>query len=68
MKKLTTIASTLALSLGMAACVQATELTVWEDLQKGKGIEQAAVDFEKETGVKVNIVEMRYTLQLEKIR
>ena len=29
MKKLTTIASTLALSLGMAACVQATELTVW---------------------------------------
>ena len=68
MKKLTTIASTLALSLGMAACVQATELTVWEDLQKGKGIEQAAVDFEKETGVKVNIVEMRYTLPLEKIR
>lgn len=44
------------------------KLVVWEDLQKAKGIEQAAIDFEKETGVKVDIVEMRYTLQLEKIR
>src|SRR5574344_98675 len=59
-----------ALSVVLATCLaaSATELTVWEDLQKSKGIEKAAVDFEKQTGIKVNVVEMRYTLQLEKIR
>lgn len=69
MKLVNKIAASLALfagSIGPAQCAE--QLTVWEDLQKAKGIVQAAIDFEKETGVKVNIIEMRYTLQLEKIR
>ena len=69
MKLVNKITASLALfagSIGAAQCAE--QLTVWEDLQKAKGIVQAAIDFEKETGVKVNIIEMRYTLQLEKIR
>ena len=70
MSSVTKLLKMTALSVGLATCLaaSATELTVWEDLQKSKGIEKAAVDFEKQTGIKVNVVEMRYTLQLEKIR
>ena len=69
MKLLSKLSLVVSSVLCLTTAVDATEqITVWEDLQKGKGIEQAALDFEKETGVKVNIVEMRYTLQLEKIR
>ena len=69
MKLLSKLSLVVSSVLCLTTAVDATEqITVWEDLQKGKGIEQAAQDFEKETGVKVNIVEMRYTLQLEKIR
>lgn len=70
MSSVTKLLKMTALSVGLASCLaaSATQLTVWEDLQKSKGIEKAAVDFEKKTGIKVNVVEMRYTLQLEKIR
>lgn len=69
MKLLSKLSLVVSSVLCLTTAVNAAEqITVWEDLQKGKGIEQAAQDFEKETGVKVNIVEMRYTLQLEKIR
>ena len=69
MKLFNKIACAVAVATLTASSAFAQEsITVWEDLQKAKGIEKAAVDFEKKTGVKVNIVEMRYTLQLEKIR
>lgn len=68
MNRIEKIAAGITLAAASVTAFAQQRLLVWEDLQKAKGIEQAAIDFEKETGVRVDIVEMRYTLQLEKIR
>lgn len=42
------VSSALCLSTVLPTVVNAAEqITIWEDLQKGNGIEQAAKDFEK---------------------
>ena len=58
--------SKIALAIGLGAlCFAAnakTELNVWEDIQKSKGIAQAVKDFEAQYDVDVKIHEMPYTL------
>lgn len=44
------------------------QLTVWEDIKKSVGIKQAVTDFEKQYHVKVNVQEMPYAQQIEKLR
>lgn len=46
----------------------AQQLNVWEDIKKSPGIQDAVSDFEKQYNVKVNIQEMPYAQQLEKLR
>lgn len=46
----------------------AQQLTVWEDIRKSYGIKDAIGDFEKQFNVKVNLQEMPYAQQLEKLR
>lgn len=60
----------LAMALAALSCsaMAATELNVWEDIQKSKGITQAVADFEKQYDVKVNIQEMPYAQTIEKLR
>lgn len=60
----------LAMALAALSCsaMAATELNVWEDIQKSKGITQAVADFEKQYDVKVNIQEMPYIQTIEKLR
>lgn len=62
--------SLLAMTLAALSCSSfaATELNVWEDIQKSKGITQAVADFEKQYDVKVNIQEMPYIQTIEKLR
>ena len=64
--------SKIALAIGLGAlCFAAqakTELNVWEDIQKSKGIAQAVKDFEAQYDVDVKIHEMPYTQQIEKLR
>ncbi|MGY6028760.1 Maltodextrin-binding protein [Phytobacter sp. AG2a] len=60
-----------ALALGQSLTVQAhatTQLNVWEDIKKSVGIQDAIKDFEKENDVKVNVQEMPFAQQLEKLR
>lgn len=64
--KKSVLAAALA-TLSFSAFAQ-TELLVWEDIQKSKGIEAAVADFEKQFDVKVNIQEMPYGQQIEKLR
>lgn len=45
-----------------------TQLNVWEDIKKSSGIKDAIADFEKQNDVKVNVQEMPYAQQLEKLR
>ena len=45
-----------------------TQLNVWEDIKKSSGIKDAVADFEKQYDVKVNLQEMPYAQQLEKLR
>lgn len=56
-----------ALCFASAAMAQ-TELNVWEDIQKSKGIAAAVADFEKQYDVKVNILEMPFVQHVERIR
>ncbi|KOC88949.1 extracellular solute-binding protein [Winslowiella iniecta] len=44
------------------------QITVWEDIKKSSGIKQAVADFEKQNHVKVNLQEMPYAQQIEKLR
>ncbi|MCI4067824.1 extracellular solute-binding protein [Dickeya dianthicola] len=46
----------------------AQQLTVWEDIRKSDGIKDAIRDFEKQYNVSVNLQEMPYAQQLEKLR
>ena len=58
------ILSTLAIGQVQAA----GQLNVWEDIKKSAGIKDAISDFEKQYDVKVNVQEMPYAQQLEKLR
>ena len=58
------ILSTLAIGQVHAA----GQLNVWEDIKKSAGIKDAISDFEKQYNVKVNVQEMPYAQQLEKLR
>ncbi|AUH00276.1 cyclodextrin-binding protein [Prodigiosinella confusarubida] len=51
-----------------AAAAASRQLTVWEDIKKSVGIKQAVSDFEKQYNVKVNMQEMPYAQQIEKLR
>lgn len=56
---------------GQLASLQAHaagQLNVWEDIKKSAGIKTAVSDFEKQYNVKVNLREMPYAQQLEKLR
>lgn len=61
-----------ALACGQFAAFQAhaaaQQLTVWEDIKKSAGIKAAISDFEKQYDVKVNVQEMPFAQQLEKLR
>jgi len=60
-----------ALILSALATLQvqaAQQLNVWEDIKKSSGIKDAVSDFEKQFDVKVNVQEMPYAQQLEKLR
>lgn len=60
-----------ALILSAIATVQvhaAQQLNVWEDIKKSSGIKDAVSNFEKQYDVKVNVQEMPYAQQLEKLR
>lgn len=46
----------------------AQQLNVWEDIKKSAGIKDAIAAFEKQYDVKVNVQEMPYAQQLEKLR
>lgn len=58
------ILSTLAVGQVQAA----GQLNVWEDIKKSAGIKDAISDFEKQYDVKVNVQELPYAQQLEKLR
>ena len=62
---LTTLAAGQLTSLQAHA---AGQLNVWEDIKKSAGIKAAVGDFEKQFNVKVNVQEMPYAQQLEKLR
>ena len=62
---LTTLAAGQLVSLQAHA---AGQLNVWEDIKKSDGIKAAIGDFEKQYDVKVNVQEMPYAQQLEKLR
>ncbi len=72
MKKNTLAALILTtLAAGQLASLQAHaagQLNVWEDIKKSAGIKTAVSDFEKQYNVKVNLHEMPYAQQLEKLR
>lgn len=70
-----TLCSTLLLSalaasqfVAFEASAAARQLTVWEDIKKSDGIKGAISDFEKQYQVKVNVLEMPFAQQLEKLR
>ena len=62
---LTTLAAGQLVSLQAHA---AGQLNVWEDIKKSDGIKAAVSDFEKQFNIKVNVQEMPYAQQLEKLR
>ena len=72
MKKNTLAALILTtLAVGQLTSLQAHaagQLNVWEDIKKSAGIKTAVSDFEKQYNVKVNLQEMPYAQQLEKLR
>ncbi|KAA8997337.1 extracellular solute-binding protein [Affinibrenneria salicis] len=62
------VALATGLCSGFAAAASNQQLTVWEDIKKSDGIKQAIGDFEKQYNVKVNVLEMPYAQQIEKLR
>ncbi|WP_326900439.1 extracellular solute-binding protein [Kosakonia cowanii] len=54
--------------VGLQAHAAAQQLNVWEDIKKSAGIQDAVRDFEQKYNVKVNVQEMPYAQQLEKLR
>jgi arabinogalactan oligomer / maltooligosaccharide transport system substrate-binding protein len=55
-------------SSGNKEANKSNELVVWEDIEKGAGIEEAIAQFEKEHDVKVKLVEKAYAQQIEDLR
>ncbi|VEA65835.1 Cyclodextrin-binding protein precursor [Serratia plymuthica] len=53
---------------GFALAAAGQQLTVWEDIKKSDGIKGAIADFEKQNDVKVNVLEMPFAQQIEKLR
>lgn len=53
---------------GFALAAAGQQLTVWEDIKKSDGIKGAIADFEKQNNVKVNVLEMPFAQQIEKLR
>ena len=45
----------------------AEQLTVWEDLDKGHGIQPAIEAFEKEFNCKINLVQSDYVAHIQKL-
>ncbi|EOD3176507.1 extracellular solute-binding protein [Citrobacter werkmanii] len=67
MKK-NTLAAFILSALATVQVQAAQQLNVWEDIKKSSGIKDAVSDFEKQFDVKVNVQEMPYAQQLEKLR
>lgn len=68
MKVLRPLFVAVALASASASAFAATELNVWEDIQKSRGITEAVAAFEQQYDCKVNIQEMPYVQQIEKLR
>ncbi|HDS9641956.1 TPA: extracellular solute-binding protein [Klebsiella aerogenes] len=62
------ILAALLLSAVAGQVCAGTQINVWEDIRKASGIKDAVTDFEKQYDVKVNVLEMPYAQQLEKLR
>ena len=60
------VLSALMVSAGASAATR--QLNVWEDIKKSAGINDAVAAFEKQYDVKVNMQEMPFAQQLEKLR
>ncbi len=60
------VLSALMVSAGTSAATR--QLNVWEDIKKSAGIKDAVAAFEKQYDVKVNMQEMPFAQQLEKLR
>ena len=54
--------------VSLSAHAATKQLNVWEDIKKSVGIQDAVKDFEQKYDVKVNVQEMPYAQQLEKLR
>ncbi len=54
--------------ISLSAHAATKQLNVWEDIKKSVGIQDAVKDFEQKYDVKVNVQEMPYAQQLEKLR
>lgn len=63
---LSALAAGQLISLSVHAATK--QLNVWEDIKKSVGIQDAVKDFEQKYDVKVNVQEMPYAQQLEKLR
>ncbi|MEN0584105.1 MULTISPECIES: extracellular solute-binding protein [unclassified Kosakonia] len=55
-------------TVSLSAHAATQQLNVWEDIKKSVGIQDAVKDFEQKYDVKVNVQEMPYAQQLEKLR
>lgn len=53
--------------ISLSAHAATKQLNVWEDIKKSVGIQDAVKDFEQKYDVKVNVQEMPYAQQLEKL-
>ena len=68
-KKLAKLFALIPLPLALVQTASAVEITVLEDRLKAVGIQDAARDFEKQTGIKVNVIETHtYVYTIEKLR
>lgn len=70
-KKITALVLTTLVASQFASFIASAaeqQLTVWEDIKKSVGIKQAVADFEKQYQVNVNLQEMPYAQQIEKLR
>lgn len=54
--------------ISLSAHAATKQLNVWEDIKKSVGIQDAVKDFEQKYDVKVNVQEMPFAQQLEKLR
>ncbi|MFM2477994.1 extracellular solute-binding protein [Celerinatantimonas sp. MCCC 1A17872] len=66
---LAVVLSVTPLTLKIAnAATNTNKLLVWEDIKKSSGITDAIHDFEKKYSIKVNIIELPFSQQIEKLR